>query len=223
MMGTAPTDETATETAAESHDEDEEPVVQPTTSSDHTPPTPESDLEVLRALDKFLDDIDTDLPTARERSRARDHFDLKDRLGGSTTTQETLSFDYVREDGIAVDGDSYIGLLKVHPQNWLSLSEQARHDTMSAYMSFLMALEFSVAVPCYPKTFDLTGHLERFYTASSGRLLETRRRSFSTDGSSTSSGRATGSETPTSNNAISTSSPVSTPIKSTRISTRVAF
>ena len=167
MMGTAPTDETATETAAESHDEDEEPVVQPTTSSDHTPPTPESDLEVLRALDKFLDDIDTDLPTARERSRARDHFDLKDRLGGSTTTQETLSFDYVREDGIAVDGDSYIGLLKVHPQNWLSLSEQARHDTMSAYMSFLMALEFSVAVPCYPKTFDLTGHLERFYTASS--------------------------------------------------------
>jgi len=151
MMGTAPTDETATETAAESHDEDEEPVVQPTTSSDHTPPTPESDLEVLRALDKFLDDIDTDLPTARERSRARDHFDLKDRLGGSTTTQETLSFDYVREDGIAVDGDSYIGLLKVHPQNWLSLSEQARHDTMSAYMSFLMALEFSVAVPCYPK------------------------------------------------------------------------
>ncbi|MFC4360243.1 hypothetical protein ACFO0N_20030 [Halobium salinum] len=126
---------------------------------------PESDLEVLRALDKFLDDIDEDLPTARERARARDHFDLENRLGESTTTQEKLGFDYVRDDGIAVDENSYIGLLKVHPQNWLSLSDQAKRDTMSAYMSFLMSLESSVAVPCYPKTFDLTGHLERFYTA----------------------------------------------------------
>ena len=126
---------------------------------------PESDLEVLRALDSFLDDIDTDLPTARERARARDHFDLENRLGESTTTQEKLGFDYVRDDGIAVDENSYIGLLKVHPQNWLSLSDQAKRDTMSAYMSFLMSLESSVAVPCYPKTFDLTGHLERFYTA----------------------------------------------------------
>ena len=43
---------------------------------------------------------------------------------------------------------------------------------MSAYMSFLMALESSVAVPCYPKTFDLTGHLEQFYTA--GASMATR-------------------------------------------------
>ncbi|EJN56889.1 hypothetical protein [Halogranum rubrum] len=126
---------------------------------------PKSDLEVLRELDKFLDDIDTDLPTARQRARARDHFELEDKLGGKRTTQDKLGFDYVRDDGIAVDGDSYIGLLKVHPQNWLSLSEEAKRDTMSAYMSFLMSLESSVAVPCYPKTFDLTGHLERFYTA----------------------------------------------------------
>ncbi|WP_209309600.1 hypothetical protein [Haloarcula amylovorans] len=54
--------------------------------------------------------------------------------------------------------------MKVHPQNWLSLSDEAKRETMSAYMSFLMSLESSVAVPCYPKTFDLTGHLERFYT-----------------------------------------------------------
>ncbi|WP_209309601.1 hypothetical protein [Haloarcula amylovorans] len=52
---------------------------------------PDSDLEVLRALDAFLDDIDTDLPTARERARARDHFELEDRLGGKTTTQSTLA------------------------------------------------------------------------------------------------------------------------------------
>ncbi|USZ73548.1 hypothetical protein [Natronosalvus halobius] len=130
---------------------------------------PESDLEVLRALNRFLDDIDTDLPTARERARARDHFDLENRLGEPTTTQAKLGFDYVRDDGIAVDGNSYIGLLKVHPQNWLSLSDQAKRDTMSAYVSFLMSLESSVAVPCYPKTFDLTGHLERFYTAGASR------------------------------------------------------
>ncbi|MFC6993801.1 hypothetical protein ACFQH3_20030 [Haladaptatus sp. GCM10025707] len=140
---------------------------QPTAAlqNDASPTAPESDLEVLQALDTFLDDIDTDLPTARERARARDHFDLENRLGESTTTQEKLGFDYVRDDGIAVDENSYIGLLKVHPQNWLSLSDQAKRDTMSAYMSFLMSLESSVAVPCYPKTFDLTGHLERFYTA----------------------------------------------------------
>ncbi|WP_253741707.1 hypothetical protein [Halorientalis sp. IM1011] len=127
------------------------------------PPT--SDLEIQRALDRFLDDIETDLPTARERARARDHVALENRLGESTTTQAKLGFEYIRDDGIAVDGDSYIGLLKVHPQNWLSLSDEAKRETMSAYMSFLMSLEFSVAVPCYPKTFDLTGHLERFYTA----------------------------------------------------------
>ena len=134
-------------------------------SFDSAESPPASDLDVMRALDKFLDDIDTDLPTARQRSRARDHFDLEDTLGGATTTQAQLGFEYVRDDGIAVDGDSYIGLLKVHPQNWLSLSDQRKRDTMSAYMSFLMSLESSVAVPCYPKTFDLTGHLERFYTA----------------------------------------------------------
>lgn len=136
-----------------------------TDSFDDTESPPASDLEVMRALDNFLDDIDTDLPTARQRARARDHFDLEDKLGGATTTQEKLGFDYVRDDGIAIDGDSYIGLLNVHPQNWLSLSDQRKRDTMSAYMSFLMSLESSVAVPCYPKTFDLTGHLERFYTA----------------------------------------------------------
>lgn len=126
---------------------------------------PVSDLEVLRALDSFLDDIDTDLPTARKRARARDQFELETRLGEPTTTQEHLGFDYVRDDGIAVDDDSYIGLLQVHPQNWLSLSDAEKRETMSAYMSFLMNLEFSVAVPCYPKDFDLTDHLERFYLA----------------------------------------------------------
>ncbi|TYL37261.1 hypothetical protein CV102_18315 [Natronococcus pandeyae] len=168
-MGTVPTTEatknTTPETESEPHQESDSVDEDQQTATNAYASPPESDLEVLRALDKFLDDINTDLPTARERARARDHFDLENRLGESTTTQDTLGFDYVREDGIAVDGDSYIGLLKVHPQNWLSLSDQAKRDTMSAYMSFLMSLKFSVAVPCYPKTFDLTGHLERFYTA----------------------------------------------------------
>lgn len=139
----------------------------PTTITDNGPPStaPESDLDVLRELDAFLEDIDTDLPTARERARARDHFELESRLGETTTTQEKVGFDYVRDDGIAVDDGSYIGLLKIHPQNWLSLSDEDKRDTMTAYMSFLMSLETSVVVPCYPKSFDLTSHLERFYTA----------------------------------------------------------
>ncbi len=161
---------TTSASATESHstpDSESRNGVHPTAAPRNGAPStaPESDLEVLQALDNFLDDIDTDLPTARERARARDHFDLENRLGESTTTQEKLGFDYVRDDGIAVDENSHIGLLKVHPQNWISLSDQAKRDTMSAYMSFLMSLESSVAVPCYPKTFDLTGHLERFYKA----------------------------------------------------------
>jgi hypothetical protein len=160
------TSASATETHSTPNPESQNGVHPTAVTQNGAPSTaPQSDLEVLRALDNFLNDIDTDLPTARERARARDHFDLENRLGESTTTQAKLGFEYVRDDGIAVDGHSYIGLLKVHPQNWLSLSDQAKRDTMSAYMSFLMSLESSVAVPCYPKTFDLTGHLERFYKA----------------------------------------------------------
>ena len=85
-MGSASADETSDDTASDT-DEDaptdtsssgarSTPGIQ---SENGAPATPDSDLEVLRALDNFLDDIDTDLPTARERARARDHFDLENR------------------------------------------------------------------------------------------------------------------------------------------------
>ena len=108
---------------------------------------PESDLDVLRAMDAALADIDTDLPTARDEARARDQFHLEDKLNKKTTTQAQLGFDYVRDDGIAVDGDDYIGLVKVKPRNWLTLNYEQRRQVMSDYISFLMALDWSIAIP----------------------------------------------------------------------------
>ncbi len=123
---------------------------------------PESDLDVLRAMDAALAEIDTDLPTARKEVRARDQFHLEDKLNRKTTTQAQLGFDYVRDDGIAVDGDDYIGLVKVKPRNWLTLNYEQRRQVMSDYISFLMALDWSIAIPCYPREFDLGEHYNKF-------------------------------------------------------------
>jgi hypothetical protein len=134
--------------------------------ADHTSETdakrPESDLDVLRAMDAALEAIDTDLPTARDEARARDQFHLEDKLNKKTTTQAQLGFDYVRDDGIAVDGDDYIGLVKVKPRNWLTLNYEQRRQVMSDYVSFLMALDWSIAIPCYPREFDLGEHYNKF-------------------------------------------------------------
>jgi hypothetical protein len=123
---------------------------------------PESDLDVLRAMDAALEAIDTDLPTARDEARARDRFHLEDKLNKKTTTQAQLGFDYVRDDGIAVDGDDYIGLVKVKPRNWLTLNYEQRRQVMSDYISFLMALDWAIAIPCYPREFDLGEHYNKF-------------------------------------------------------------
>ncbi len=123
---------------------------------------PESDLDVLRAVDGALGDIDSDLPTAREEARARDQFQLEDKLNKKTTTQAQLGFDYVRDDGIAVDGEDYIGLVKVKPRNWLTLNYDQRRQVMSDYISFLMALDWTIAIPCYPREFDLGEHYNKF-------------------------------------------------------------
>ena len=113
-------------------------------------------------MDAALADIDTDLPTARDEARARDQFHLEDKLNKKTTTQAQLGFDYVRDDGIAVDGEDYIGLVKVKPRNWLTLNYEQRRQVMSDYISFLMALDWSIAIPCYPREFDLGEHYNKF-------------------------------------------------------------
>jgi hypothetical protein len=123
---------------------------------------PDSDLELLRELDAFLEDIDRDAPTVRARSTPEDHYEQMGRLGRDSRTQAQVGIDHVRDDGIAVDGDSYIGLLKITPRNWLSLDSADREQVMSAYMSFLMSLRSPVIITCYPHEFDLSEHLQQF-------------------------------------------------------------
>lgn len=129
------------------------------------PQDADADVELLRELDDFLADIDREFPASRERATPEDHYRRHDRLGGDTRAQSTVGVDHVREDGIAVDGDSYVGLLEVTPRNWLSLDEQERETVMASYMSFLLSLKWPIAIVCYPREFDLGDHLEQFYEA----------------------------------------------------------
>lgn len=133
---------------------------------------PETDLELLRQVDEFLDRIDTDLETAKERARAGDHYQVSNRVGDDITTQSKLGFDYVRDDGIVVDGDSYIALSTVKPTRWLSKSEEEQTNTMAAYASFLQALQWGIAVPCYPAAFDFSTYLDAIYEEGAKRAAE---------------------------------------------------
>jgi hypothetical protein len=121
-----------------------------------------------------LDEIDEDLPTARERVRASEHFKLYDKVQRDTRAQGKLGFDYVRDDGIAVDGDDYIGIVKVEPRDWSTLSDQEKRDITAQYMNFLLSLNHAVAIPSYPKEFDLTHHLEKVYETGVRQATEER-------------------------------------------------
>jgi hypothetical protein len=126
---------------------------------------PETNLELLQQVDEFLDGIDEDLPTARERARAGDHYKVSDRFGQETTTQSKLSFDYVRNDGIIVHGDDYYGLQKVKPTRWESKDYEGQMDILRAYVAFLKALQWEIAIPCYPKAFEFEKYLQNIHEA----------------------------------------------------------
>lgn len=124
---------------------------------------PESQQETLRRIDDFLDEIEEDLPTARERVRASEHYKLYDSIQRDKRAQDKLAFDYVRDDGIAVDGEDYIGLIYVTPRDWHMLSKEQKYKVSMRYLSFLKSLKHAVAIPAYPREFDLTRHLELVY------------------------------------------------------------
>lgn len=102
---------------------------------------------------------DTSRSTARERDLSSDRFPVYDRITReNTTAQSKLSFDYVREDGIMVDGDHYIGLVEVQPRNWLVLNQEEKNDVFSAFVSFLLQLKYPIQIICYPHEFDVSKH-----------------------------------------------------------------
>jgi len=126
---------------------------------------PETNLELLKMIDDFVDAIDEDLQTAKERKRAGEYYKVTDRLGRETTTQSKLSFDYVRDDGIIVDGDEYIGLQKVKPTRWQSKDKEEKTNILRAYVAFLKSLQWGIAIPCYPKAFDFMEYIGAIHHA----------------------------------------------------------
>lgn len=124
---------------------------------------PESELEQLRILEDFLDEIDEELPIAKERERAGEYYQVTDRLNNEITTQSKLCFDYVENNGIIVDGDTYYGLQKVDPIRWESKDEEHKMNVISSYVTFLKALQWGIAIPCYPKAFDFTKYIWNIY------------------------------------------------------------
>ena len=103
---------------------------------------------------------DSARPTARDRVLPDDDYVIYDRLTRrSTLTQDTLGFEYVRDDGVAVDDDHYIGLIHVTPRNWLVLNDEEKQSVFSAFVSFLRgAVQFPIQIVAIPRDFDVTHH-----------------------------------------------------------------
>lgn len=158
----ASSDDTSEASTGEGATESAPAPITETVDTDSNDEPPESDLELMRELDEYLADIDREAPTVRARSPPEAHYQQAGRLGRDTRTQAQIGVEYVRDDGIAVDEDAYIGLLEVTPRNWLSLDEEKRETVMSAYMSFLMRLRSPIVITCYPHEFDLGEHLQQF-------------------------------------------------------------
>lgn len=124
-----------------------------------------SEDEIQRAI---LDGEDDPRPTARDRSLPQDEFLIYDRLTKeSTLAQDTLGFDYVRSDGIIVDGDAYVGLVTVQPRNWLVLNDAERVAVFKAFMSFLLGLNYPIQILAIPREFDISTHTEQIQLADS--------------------------------------------------------
>ena len=112
---------------------------------------------------------DSERPTARDRVLPDDDYVIYDRLTRrSTLAQDTLGFEYVREDGIAVDDDHYIGLIHVTPRNWLVLNDEEKQSVFSAFVSFLRgSVQFPIQIVAIPRDFDVTHHTSNIQDADS--------------------------------------------------------
>lgn len=161
----------ATTTVAE--DVDSSPVETPPVS-EHEPDleVDETEGEATSPIDHeqlrqdALASDDAPRPTARDRQLPDDSFPVYDRLTRQNTlAQSKLSFDYVRDDGILVDGNHYIGLVKVQPRNWLVLNDSEKNDVFSAFVSFLLQLKYPTQIICYPHEFDVSEHTNKIREA----------------------------------------------------------
>lgn len=88
----------------------------------------------------------------------------------SVLTQDTLAFDYVRDDGVIVidnDGDiSYVGLVEVTPTSWLALADEARQATVHSFASVLLGVTYPIQILALPREFNIDDHTDRILTAA---------------------------------------------------------
>lgn len=118
--------------------------------------------------EEIIEGEDSTRPTARERSLPQDEFLIYDRLTReSTLAQDTLGFDYVRDDGIIVEDEDHLGLVEVHPRNWLVLNDAERTAVFRAFMSFLLGLKYPIQIAAIPREFDISKHTEKIRIADS--------------------------------------------------------
>lgn len=139
-----------------------------TVETDDSPPreTPTSNTPDLQ--DDLSEQVESAQPTARVRSQPQDELLIYDRLTReSTLAQDTIGFDYVRDDGIIVDGMDHLGLVEVHPRNWLVLNDAERTAVFRAYMSFLLGLNYPIQIVALPREFDISKHTKHLQEATS--------------------------------------------------------
>lgn len=119
-------------------------------------------------------DHDQTASNSRERSQP-DAAAFAHRLTrDSTLTQDTLAFDYVRDDGVIViegsdeqkAGQAYVGLVDVSPTSWLALDSQRKQAIIDQFGDILLGtVSYPIQILALPREFDLSQHVNKITEA----------------------------------------------------------
>lgn len=121
----------------------------------------DEDRQASTSLPAFSREIQTTV-----RDSPEEKYDIYDRLTReSRLSQDTIGVERVREDGIAVRDDVFIGIAEITPRNWFVLNEDRKSAVYSAYVRHLLSLTFPVQELILSKAVDLEGHLEHLKEA----------------------------------------------------------
>jgi hypothetical protein len=121
------------------------------------------DLEhpVTSSLAAFSREVQTEA-----RPSPEDLYDTFERLTKeSRNSQDKIGVDRIRDDGILVRDDEFIGIAKIDPRNWFVLNEGEKEAVFTAYVQHLLALTFPVQEVVISRDFDLSEHQEKLTKA----------------------------------------------------------
>lgn len=133
-------------------------------------------VEPAEATDVFADVLggsESDRPGAHARDRPADAFETYHRLTrDNRRVQSRLPFDFVRDDGIIVAGNDYIGLIDVTPRPWFILDDDERTSVFEAYANFVLAIKYPAQELMVPREFDISRHAENVEAADQNAPAE---------------------------------------------------